>query len=87
MNEREVITMTEIMTIIAEAEANGKSVVITDEDGYFGLERVWGSTTQWFAVGEFGWYYSNEDIAKLTVLEIIELDSTSTIMIKTDIEG
>jgi hypothetical protein len=87
MNEREVITMTEIMTIITEAEANGKSVVITDEDGYFGLERVWGSTTQWFAVGEFGWYYSNEDIAKLTVLEIIELDSTSTIMIKTDIEG
>jgi hypothetical protein len=79
--------MTEIMTIITEAEANGKSVVITDEDGYFGLERVWGSTTQWFAVGEFGWYYSNEDIAKLTVLEIIELDSTSTIMIKTDIEG
>jgi hypothetical protein len=75
------------MTIITEAEANGKSVVITDEDGYFGLERVWGSTTQWFAVGEFGWYYSNEDIAKLTVLEIIELDSTSTIMIKTDIEG
>lgn len=79
--------MTEIMTIITEAEANGKSVIITDEDGYFGLERVWGSTTQWFAVGEFGWYYSNEDIAKLTVLEIIELDSTSTIMIKTDIEG
>ena len=79
--------MTEIMTIITEAEANGKSVVITDEEGYFGLERVWGSTTQWFAVGEFGWYYSNEDIAKLTVLEIIELDSTSTIMIKTDIEG
>lgn len=85
MNEREVITMTEIMKIITEAEANGKSVVITDDEGYFGVERVWGSTTEWFAVGEFGWFYSNEDIAKLTVLEVVELDGT--VMIKTDIEG
>ena len=59
-----------MLDLIKKAEDKGFDVIIAD--GYLYLERVFGSKTQWQAAGEFGWFYSNEDVSKFEVIKTEE---------------
>ena len=66
--------MAQILELIEKAEAEGRTVIITDDEGYIGLERVKGNENQWYVVGEIGWVFTTEQIAKFNVLDTDDTD-------------
>lgn len=75
--------MTQILELIEKAEAEGRTVIITDEDGYIGLERVKFSEDKWYVEGEIGWIFTTEQIAKFNVIDTDDTDK-GLFFIRTD---
>lgn len=75
--------MTQILELITKAEAEDRTVIITDDEGYIGLERVKGNENQWYVVGENGWIFTTEQIAQFNVIDTDDTDK-GLFVIRTD---
>ena len=69
--------MTDIRKIINEAEAKGNEVIIND--GWCIMERL---GEYWSVCGEMGWFYTEEEIDKQTVIKVSEEGRLTEIIVE-----